>query len=111
MMKINSKRVTIGLRRHLGARIVGSRQRKGWSQEMLAARLDVPRERLAKWESGVHAPPPEVMVVLSEVLEISLDELFTGKRHPLADLWDSFANHVDALNELLKRKTQLTDHT
>jgi transcriptional regulator with XRE-family HTH domain len=67
------------LRRRLGARIVGLRQRKGWSQEVLAERLGATRERLAKWEAGAHAPPPEDLVALGEVLDITVDALLTGE--------------------------------
>jgi transcriptional regulator with XRE-family HTH domain len=66
------------LRREMAARVVGLRQKKGWSQEALAARLDVPRERLAKWETGRHGPPEDILVKLGEVLEVTVDELLTG---------------------------------
>jgi transcriptional regulator with XRE-family HTH domain len=71
------------LRSAMAARVVLLRQRKGWSQETLAARLDVPRERLANWEIGRHAPPEDILVKLGEVLEVTVDELLTG-HNPLA---------------------------
>ena len=67
-------------RRGLGARIVQSRQRRGWSQATLAERLDLQRERLAKWEAGRHAPPAEVLLALSEELETTVDELLSGRK-------------------------------
>jgi transcriptional regulator with XRE-family HTH domain len=67
------------MRRNLGARLVGLRQRKGWSQELLADRLGVQRDRLAKWEAGVHAPPPEDLVALGSLFDVTVDELLTGE--------------------------------
>ena len=67
-------------RRGLGARIVQSRQKRGWSQATLAERLDLQRERLAKWEAGRHAPPAEVLLALSEALETTVDELLSGRK-------------------------------
>lgn len=60
-------------RRSIGARIVSLRQARSWNQFDLADRLGVPRDRLAKWESGCHVPPAEALVLLSSVLEISVD--------------------------------------
>lgn len=67
-------------RRAIGARIVRLRQVRSWNQFDLADRLDVPRDRLAKWESGCHVPSAEALLVLSDVLEISVDELLTGRK-------------------------------
>src|SRR4051794_9197877 len=80
MQQINKAAQGRRFRRGLGARIVRSRQRRGWSQEKLADRLNVGRERLAKWEAGCHAPPAEALLALSEVLEVTVDELLTGRR-------------------------------
>lgn len=73
---------TQGLRRKIGLRISQMRQARGWSQEELADLLSVPRGRLVKWERGYNAPPPEDIVALSGVLEVSTDEIFLG-REPL----------------------------
>jgi len=66
-------------RRSIGARIVSFRQTRSWNQFDLADRLGVPRDRLAKWESGCHVPPAEALLLLSSVFEISVDELLTGR--------------------------------
>jgi transcriptional regulator with XRE-family HTH domain len=89
------------VRRGLAARIVGLRQRKGWSQEMLADRLAVPRERLAKWEAGKHAPPPEELIRLSEVLAVSLDELLAG-RNRMEEMRRELGEHLAAALRVLQ---------
>jgi putative transcriptional regulator len=67
------------LTKELGLRIVGIRERRGWSQAQLAARLGVPRERLGKWERGLNAPSLDDLSALSEVLEVPLEELGLGR--------------------------------
>jgi transcriptional regulator with XRE-family HTH domain len=67
-------------RRAVGARIVRLRQMRRWNQFDLADRLEVPRDRLAKWEAGCHVPSAEALLTLSSVLEISVDELLTGRK-------------------------------
>jgi transcriptional regulator with XRE-family HTH domain len=67
-------------RRALGARIVGLRQTRSWSQFDLADRLEISRDRLAKWEAGCHVPPADILLDLSDILEVSIDELLKGRK-------------------------------
>jgi len=46
---------------------------------VLARELGVSRDRLSKWERGKNAPPLEFLVSLAVLLEVTLDELLTGK--------------------------------
>ncbi|MBR1772650.1 MAG: helix-turn-helix transcriptional regulator [Eubacterium sp.] len=51
------------------------RKQKGFSQEELANRLNVSRQTISKWEVGESTPDMENLVAISELFEISLDEL------------------------------------
>ena len=64
----------------LGRRITAVRQEKGWSRVELARKLRISRERLAKWEQGDNSPPLGLLVRLSRLLGVTLDELVTGER-------------------------------
>ena len=93
------------LRQELGRRLVLKRKRKGWTQAELARRMGVSRERLGKWELGLHAPSVEDLVALSEVLDMEIEELGLG-RPPQesissADLKELFG-HLSAMARLLK---------
>lgn len=37
----------------LAEKIMNLRKKNGWSQEELASRLDISRQSVSKWESGV----------------------------------------------------------
>jgi len=67
------------LQKELGKRIVQRRERRGWKQAELAARLGVSRDQLGKWERGRNAPSLEDLAALSEVLEASLEQLGIGQ--------------------------------
>lgn len=54
------------------------RKQKGLSQEELANKIDVTRQTISKWENGTTIPDLEKLVKLSEVFEISTDELIKG---------------------------------
>ena len=55
------------------------RKQKGLSQEELANRLNVSRQRVSKWEVGESSPDMEKLVAISELFDISLDELVLDK--------------------------------
>ena len=54
------------------------RKQKGFSQEELAEKINVSRQTISKWEIGSSTPEMEKLIMLSEVFEISLDQLVLG---------------------------------
>jgi transcriptional regulator with XRE-family HTH domain len=67
------------LRIELGRRLVARREQRGWTRAELARHVGVSMNRLGKWEIGHHAPGLMHLFVLALHLEISLDELITGR--------------------------------
>ena len=63
----------------LGERICKLRTRKNLSQGELADALDVSRQSISKWETGASVPELDKLIRLSEIFDVSLDELITGK--------------------------------
>ncbi len=55
------------------------RKQKGLSQEELANRLNVSRQTVSKWEMGDSTPDMEKLIAISDLFEISLDELVMDK--------------------------------
>lgn len=55
------------------------RKKKGLSQEELAGKLNVSRQTVSKWELGDSTPDMEKLIALSDLFEISIDELVLGK--------------------------------
>jgi AbrB family looped-hinge helix DNA binding protein len=47
----------------------------GMSQENLAAKLDITRQTLSKWETGEAFPDIEKSKMLADIFEVSLDDL------------------------------------
>ncbi len=55
------------------------RKQKGLSQEELANRLNVTRQTVSKWEVGDSTPDMEKLIAISDLFELSLDELVMDK--------------------------------
>ncbi len=58
------------------------RKQKGLSQEELANRLNVSRQTVSKWEIGDSTPDMEKLIAISDLFDISLDELVMDKVPP-----------------------------
>lgn len=62
----------------INERLYELRKNNNWSQEELAEKLNVSRQTVSKWESSKTIPELEKLVKLSEIYNISLDELIKG---------------------------------
>lgn len=60
-------------------RLYELRKQKGLSQEELANKLNVSRQTVSKWEIGDTTPDMEKLISLSQLFEVSLDQLILGK--------------------------------
>ena len=79
------------------------RKEKGFSQEQLAVRLHIVRQTVSKWEQGLSVPDAEMLVRVSEVLEVPVADLLgkTAGEEPRDSTPDSIARELQELNELL----------
>lgn len=59
----------------LAEKIIKLRKQNGWSQEELAARLNVSRQSVSKWESAASIPDLNKIIRLSEIFGVSTDYL------------------------------------
>ena len=60
---------------NISEKIQQLRKSRGLSQEQLAEKLDVSRQAVSKWESGVSNPDSEKIVLISELFNVSTDYL------------------------------------
>ncbi len=60
-------------------KITGLRKSRGWSQEQLGEAVGVSRQTVSKWELGITTPEMEKLIELSNIFDISIDEL-VGKK-------------------------------
>lgn len=66
-------------------KLIQHRRERGMTQEDLADRLSVSRQTVSKWENGECMPDADKFIRLSDILEISLDEL-AGRENAAAPI-------------------------
>ena len=88
-------------------RLYNLRKQKGLSQEELANRLNVSRQTVSKWEIGDSTPDMEKLSAISELFEVSLDELVLGKEPASSE--GSTSNTSEILN-VIEEKVLTADN-
>ena len=58
-----------------GDRLKKEREKREWSQVYLSEKLHVSRQSVSKWETGKNYPSIEVIIELSDLFGITIDEL------------------------------------
>ena len=66
------------MRKDFGNRLKTMRKQKRWTQKELAAMLDIGLSQFNKYESGMHIPPIEKLIQLSELFDTTVDYLIKG---------------------------------
>lgn len=56
------------------------RKAQGWTQAQLGERLGVSNKTVSRWETGMYLPPVEMLLELSRLYGISINELLSGTR-------------------------------
>ena len=62
---------------YFGEILKEARKDKGITQKSIADRLSISKATYSLYESGKRFPTPEKTIVIAEILDLSLDELFT----------------------------------
>ena len=72
----------------LAEKIIKLRKQNGWSQEELAAKLEVSRQSVSKWESAASVPELDKIIRLSEIFGVSTDYLLKDETQDRAEAGD-----------------------
>ncbi len=64
----------------VGKFIAQLRKEKGMTQEQLGEALHVTNKTVSRWETGTYLPPADALLAMSELFQVSVNELLSGKR-------------------------------
>lgn len=80
------------------------RKRKGMSQEEMAVKLHVVRQTVSKWETGHSVPDADILIHISELLEVPVYQLLDLNETSLKE--ESLSKELERLNHLLAEKNK-----
>ena len=81
----------------IGTRISKRRKELGMTQEDLAVKLGVSAQAVSKWENDASCPDISLLPKLVKVLDITTDELLTGKTSKVQVLPETQRKSLDEL--------------
>lgn len=81
------------------------RKKNNMTQEQLGEKIGVTNKTISRWETGKYMPPIECLQLLSEIYQISINEILTGEKLNEKDYKDAAENNiVNTLEELEARE-------
>lgn len=80
-------------------RLYELRKQRGLSQEEAASKLNVTRQTFSKWENGDSTPDMEKLIAISDLFDISMDELVLGKVQKVAERTTGNVDFLHACEE------------
>ena len=86
----------------IGKFIAKCRKKKSLTQAQLAEKLNITDRAVSKWETGKSMPDSSIMLELCEILEITVNELLSGKKVDL----ENYEKKADENLIALKRKDE-----
>ena len=87
----------------IGKFIANQRKEKNLTQEELASQLRLSNRTISKWENGVCLPDASNIVELCKILDITVNDLFSGE---IVDMKDNEKKLEENLLEMTKIKEQ-----
>lgn len=87
----------------LGEKIASARKEKGMTQEMLAEQLEVTRQAVARWETGLSVPDAGMLVRIAGALDTTVNDLL-GEEEP--EQGRDLAAELEALNRQLAEREE-----
>jgi transcriptional regulator with XRE-family HTH domain len=64
----------------IGIFLKALRNEKGMTQEQLGEKIGVSNKTISRWETGKYMPPVECLNMLSDIYNISINEILGGER-------------------------------
>ncbi len=84
----------------LNEKIKNARQAKGMTQEELAVLLNITRQTVSKWEKDSSVPDSNMLIKLSEVLDVTVSDLL-GTNANESTSNDNLAEQLERINKQL----------
>ena len=64
----------------IGKFIAELRKEYGLTQEQLGDKIGVTNKTISRWETGMYLPPADALLTMSELFDVSINEILSGKK-------------------------------
>ena len=64
----------------IGKFIAELRKEQNLTQEQLGEKVGVTNKTVSRWENGNYIPPADILLAMSQLFDVSVNEILSGKR-------------------------------
>lgn len=64
----------------IGKFIAELRKEHGFTQEQFGEKIGVTNKTISRWETGMYLPPADALLTISELFDVSINEILSGKK-------------------------------
>jgi len=89
----------------IGKFIANQRKTKNLTQEQLAEKLGITKNAVSKWERGICLMDMSLLKPLSEILDVSINEILAGEKIKKEDILSKSEENIINLTELIELRT------
>ena len=82
------------------------RKEKGLTQEALAERIGVTNKTISRWETGTYMPDVEMLLILGEQFNVTVNELLCGERLSDGAMWEKGDSNIKYLAAINKKRVK-----
>lgn len=87
------------------------RKQNNMTQEQLGERVGVTNKTVSRWETGKYMPPIECLKSLSDLYQISINEILTGEKLTDKNYKEAAENNISVTLEEIEAKGKKFEHT
>ncbi|MDE7424615.1 MAG: helix-turn-helix domain-containing protein [Lachnospiraceae bacterium] len=87
------------------------RRQNNMTQEQLGQRVGVTNKTVSRWETGKYMPPIECLKLLSDIYQISINEILTGEKLNEEDYKEAAENNITYTLEEIEAKEKKFENT
>lgn len=92
--------------KRIGAFLKELRKENGMTQEQLGERVGVSNKTVSRWETGNYMPPIESLSMLSDIYNISINEILAGERVDDKEFTEIAEKNITATLKELEKENQ-----
>jgi len=92
--------------KNVGQFITELRKEAHYTQEQLGEKIGVTNKTVSRWENGNYVPPVDILLQLSDLYSISINEILSGKRLKEEEYKENAENNIKNALEGLESKNK-----
>ena len=91
----------------IGSFLKQLRKEKEMTQEQLGEKVGVSNKTVSRWETGNYMPPIECLAILSDIYDISINEILVGERTSQEEFAEIAEKNITAALKELEQENQI----